>query len=297
MGQSYQASMNENFVAGIIPPDNRATPAYWFLFHRYDLLVFLDSTSGAARLPRVASPASLVLTGYSLAREQYFGYVQAGERIHCYTAELLAKRGDPPPLPEGMAWLNLRRLFGRLPEADLWLAGRAVQLVDWDRTHQFCGRCGTRTESSPRERVKRCPNCDHTSYPRLSPAVIVRVERQGKNGREILLARNRRTALPMYSVLAGFVEPGETLETCVRREIGEEVGLTVKNIRYFGSQPWPFPNSLMIAFTAEYESGELRLEEAELVDAGWYRPDALPPIPPPLSIAHRLIADFVAQYG
>lgn len=289
--------MNENFVAGVTPPDSRAAPAYWFLFHKYDLLVFLADRSGEARLPRVASPASLNLTGFSVVREQYFGYVQAGERIHCYAAELIARGEILPELSEGMALMNLRRLFGRLPEADLWLAGRAVQLVDWDRTHQFCGQCGARTQASSRERVKRCPDCGHTSYPRLSPAVIVRVERQGENGREILLARNRRATVPMYSVLAGFVEPGETLETCVRREICEEVGLTVKNIRYFGSQPWPFPNSLMIAFTAEYESGEIRLEETELIDAQWFRPDDLPPIPPPLSIAHRLIANFVARTG
>jgi NAD+ diphosphatase len=287
--------MNENFVAGIAPPDNRATPAYWFLFYKYELLVFLAEASGEARLPRVASPASLNLAGFSLVREQYFGYVEGRERIHCYAAELIARGDELPALPPGMALLNLRRLFGRLPEADLWLAGRAVQLVDWDRTHQFCGQCGRKTESSSRERVKRCSNCGHTSYPRLSPAVIVRVERQGKNGREILLARNRRSTVPMYSVLAGFVEPGETLETCARREIYEEVGLTVKNIRYFGSQPWPFPNSLMIAFTAEYESGEIVLEEAELLDAQWFQPDDLPPIPPPLSIAYRLIADFIQE--
>lgn len=287
--------MNQNFVAGIKPPDNRATPAYWFLFHKYDLLVFLEESSGAAQLPRVASPASLNLAGFSVVREQYFGCVEGAERIHCYAAELVAKGAERPVLADGLALLNLRRLFGRLPEADLWLAGRAVQLVDWDRTHQFCGQCGARTHPSPNERVKRCPDCGHTSYPRLSPAVIVRVERQGKHGREILLARNRRATVPMYSVLAGFVEPGETLETCARREIYEEVGLTVENIRYFGSQPWPFPNSLMIAFTAEYKSGEIVLEESELLDAQWFRPDDLPPTPPPLSIAHQLIADFVQE--
>jgi NAD+ diphosphatase len=287
--------MNENFVAGIIPPDNRATPAYWFLFHKYDLLVFLAEASGAAQLPRLASPASLNLAGFSVVREQYFGYMAGRERVHCYAAELVTKSEDPPALPAGMALLNLRRLFGRLAEPDLWLAGRAVQLVEWDRTHQFCGQCGAKTHPAPHERVKRCPGCSHTSYPRLSPAVIVRVERLGKNGPEILLARNRRATIPMYSVLAGFVEPGETLETCARREIQEEVGLTVKNIRYFGSQPWPFPNSLMIAFTAEYESGEIRLEERELLDAQWFRPDDLPPIPPPMSIAHQLIADFLQK--
>jgi NAD+ diphosphatase len=294
--------MNENFVSAITPPDNQARPALWFLFHKYNVLVQVDEASGAAQIPRIVSPASLPLDGLMVARQQYFGYLNSGERSHCYTAELLDPASKPgnepttlPPLPPGLALLGLRSLFGRLPEEQFWLAGRAVQLVDWARTHQFCGQCGARTHTAPHERSKKCPQCGHASYPRLSPAVIVRVERQGKHGREILLARHRRYGLPIYSVLAGFVEPGETLETCVQREIREEVGLTVKNIRYFGSQPWPFPNSLMIAFTAEYEAGELTMEEAELVDAQWFRPDNLPPYPPPLSIAHRLISDFIGQ--
>lgn len=285
--------MNENFVAAIVPPDNRAAPAFWFLFHGFDLFVFLDD-QGRAELPQVVTPAELDLAGFRVTAEQYFGYLQNKTKQHCYVAELVAE-GKAPDLPAGVALLNLRRLYGRLDEAHLWLAGRAVQLVDWNRTHQFCGRCGSPTQTATNERVKRCPNCDHTSYPRLSPAVIVQVTRQGGNGREILLAKNKRYTTPMYSVLAGFVEPGETLETCVRREIKEEVDIEVKNIRYFGSQPWPFPNSLMIAFTAEYESGEIQLEESELMDAGWYTANNLPPFPPALSIAHQLIAEFIRQ--
>lgn len=288
--------MNDNFVSAITPPDNRARPAFWFLFHKFDLLVFMDEATGAARLPLVVNPASLNLTGFTVERQQYFGYVPEDGRIHCFAAELKTPRQEgQPDLPPGMALLDLRRLFGRLDEAHLWLAGRAVQLVDWDRTHRFCGRCGAPTFTAANERMKVCPNCQHTSYPRLSPAVIMRIERDGVNGREILMARNQRAKIPMYSVLAGFVEPGETLESCVRREVMEEVGITIKDIRYFGSQPWPFPNSLMIAFTAEYESGEIKLEESELMDAGWYTADNLPPFPPALSIAHQLIAEFVRQ--
>jgi NAD+ diphosphatase len=282
--------MNENFVPAIAPPDNRAVPAFWFLFHGFDLLVFLDD-QGQAELPEVVTPAELDLGGFRVVAEQYFGFLQNKTKQHCYVAELIAE-GDEPTLPAGVALLNLRRLYGRLDEAHLWLAGRAVQLVDWNRTHQFCGCCGSLTQTATDERVKRCPNCDHTSYPRLSPAVIVQVTRQGENGREILLAKNKRYTMPMYSVLAGFVEPGETLEMCVRREIREEVNLEVKNIRYFGSQPWPFPNSLMVAFTAEYAGGEIVLEEAELADAQWFRVDDLPLYPPPMSIAHHLIEDF-----
>ena len=282
--------MNKDFVPAITPPDNRAVPAFWFLFHQFDLLVFLDD-QGRATLPNIVSPAALNLGDYRVVRQQYFGTLRHENEIHCYAAELVSEK-DEPALPSGMSLMHLRRLYGRLDEPNLWLAGRAVQLVDWDRTHQFCGRCGTPTHTATHERVKQCPHCNHTSYPRLSPAIIVQVTREGENGREILLARNKRYKIPMYSVLAGFVEPGETLETCVRREIMEEVNLDVKNIRYFGSQPWPFPNSLMVAFTAEYAGGEIILEEEELVDAQWFRADDLPPYPPPMSIAHHLIEDF-----
>jgi len=287
--------MNENFVPAITPPDNRVVSAIWFLFYKFDLLVFLDDQSQTS-LPHVVSPASLNLGGYRVTGQQYFGYLQNDTRVHCYAGELVAEN-DKPTLPSGMDLMHLRRLYGRLDEPMLWLAGRAVQLVDWNRTHQFCGRCGSLTQTATHERVKQCVNCDHTSYPRLSPAVIVQVTRKVKNGREILLARGKRFKVPMYSVLAGFVEPGETLEGCVRREIREEVGVEVKNIRYFGSQPWPFPNSLMVAFTAEYVSGEIVLEEEELVDAQWFRADDLPLYPPPMSIAHHLIEDFKRSEG
>jgi NAD+ diphosphatase len=146
-----------------------------------------------------------------------------------------------------------------------------------------------------RERAKQCSVCSHTTYPRLAPAIIVSVERQTDSGSELLLAHNRRHTEGMYSVLAGFVEPGESLEECVRREVCEEVGLEVQNIDYFGSQPWPFPNSLMIAFTAEYAGGEIVLEDEELAEAGWYRPDNLPRVPPPISIARQLIDAFVSR--
>jgi NAD+ diphosphatase len=204
---------------------------------------------------------------------------------HCFSGEV----ADETPAPQGMAFENLRALYLRLPETLFWLAGRAVQIVDWDRTHQFCGRCGSPTQNQIHDRSKACPVCGLTNYPRLAPAVIVRVERRDEGGRRILLARAQRFPTAMFSVLAGFVEPGETLEECVQREILEEVGLRVKNIRYFGSQPWPFPHSLMIAFVAEYEAGEIVVEPGELAEADWFAADTLPAIPPPPSIANRLI--------
>jgi NAD+ diphosphatase len=188
-----------------------------------------------------------------------------------------------------MVFHGLRALFGRVDDRVFRLAGRAFQIMNWDRTHQFCSRCGHATRDKEDEAAKRCPECGFETFPTMAPAMIVAVTR----GDKILLARAGRFPKEMYSVLAGFVEPGESLEECVRREIGEEVGVEVKNIRYFGSQAWPFPNSLMIAFTAEYGGGEIRIDEKEIVDAAWFRADNLPKIPDKISIARRLIDWFV----
>jgi NAD+ diphosphatase len=206
-----------------------------------------------------------------------------------YAAELAA--GDAPPA--GLAPVDLRTLYGVLGEPRWSLAGRAAQLLAWDRDHAFCGRCGTATEHLPGERARHCPSCGLDAYPRLSPAVITVVER----GDEVLLARGTRFPRPFYSALAGFVEPGESLEECVRREVREEVGIELGEIRYFGSQPWPFPNSLMIGFHADYASGELVLDPAEIVDAGWFRAGEMPLVPPPLSIARALIDDYLRRQG
>ena len=145
------------------------------------------------------------------------------------------------------------------------------------------------SDLAPSERAQVCPQCGLTAFPRLSPAIIVCIRR----GEQILLARNHRFPPGRFSVLAGFVEPGETLEEAVAREVREEVGIRVRDIRYFGSQPWPFPNSLMLGFTAEYAEGELVVDESELAEAHWFTRDNLPDLPPPISIARRLIEDFL----
>lgn len=191
--------------------------------------------------------------------------------------------------PPGL--MDLRALYGSVDEA-LWvLAGRAVQLVAWDRDHQFCGRCGGPTRAVAGERARRCAPCRHLMFPRLAPAVITVVEK----GDTCLLARNARFPGAMFSALAGFVEPGETLEQAVVREVAEEVGINVHNLRYFASQPWPFPNSLMIGFFCEWESGDIRVDQTEIAEAAWFHADALPMIPPAMSIARRLIDDWVRR--
>lgn len=203
---------------------------------------------------------------------------------------LVAVLDDTHELP-GLAAHSLRPLHAHVPDAVFQLAGRAVQIAEWHRTHLYCGRCATPTEDVRGERAKRCSACDLHAYPRVAPAVIVRVTR----GRQILLAHGQRFPEPIYSVLAGFVDPGESLEECVAREIYEEVGVSLCDIRYWGSQPWPFPHSLMVGFTAEYAGGDIRIDEAELIDARWFDPETLPLLPGSISIARRLIDDWLER--
>lgn len=198
--------------------------------------------------------------------------------------------------PSDGAAMDLFGYHGRAGE-DAWMAaGRAVQLVEWGRTHRFCGRCGTATEPASNERAMRCPSCSLSAFPRLAPAMITLVTR-GEDGpdQEALLARGVQWKVPMYSCLAGFVESGESLEGAVVREVKEEVGITVGDVRYQGSQPWPFPHSLMIGFRARYQSGDLVLDETEIADANWYRRDSMPNIPPGISIARKLINDWLIE--
>ncbi|MDP2292352.1 MAG: NAD(+) diphosphatase [Actinomycetota bacterium] len=198
--------------------------------------------------------------------------------------------------PSYGAALDLYSLYGRTSEPEWAVAGRAVQLAEWARTHRFCGRCATPTEPSAGDRSMKCPACGLLAYPRLAPAMITLVTR-GEAGpeQEVLLARGVQFRAPMYSCLAGFVEPGESLEGAVVREVFEEVGVEVGNVQYRGSQPWPFPHSLMIGFRAEWQRGDIVCDPSEIVDAQWYTREALPPIPPAISIARRLIDDWLAE--
>lgn len=254
---------------------------WWFAFRDNELLVRIEETAAAV-------PDSEAWTSLGLAGDEplHVGELQG---MACYAVALDA--GVEPP--EGMAFQGLRRLWGSLAEEAWKLAGRAVQLVEWDRNHRFCGRCATETVASSGERSRTCPKCGLQHFPRLSPAVIVLIE----SGDRMLLARSPHFAKGVYSTVAGFVEPGESLEEAVAREIGEEVGVEVKNIRYFGSQPWPFPNSLMIGFVAEHAGGEIRIDPSEIEDARWFGPDDLPLLPSRLSIARALVDDFLARIG
>ena len=282
--------VTSRFISRTSPSDDRHGPAYWFVFQGEKLCA--RPNGHRAEVPQAAAVEQL---GVNPLRQLYLGYLQNGQAqpTDCYCAEIAADA----PLPSGFIADGLRQLYPLLDETLFGLAGRAVQILTWDRTHRYCGQCGSLTETLPNERAKRCPQCGLVNYPRLSPAIIIAVTRHTEQGPRLLLARNHRFAPGRYSVIAGYVEPGETLEECAQREVSEEVGIRIKNIRYFGSQPWPFPNSLMIGFTAEYDGGEFALEEAEIAEAGWFVADALPGLPPKMSIARRLIDAFVAQAG
>lgn len=192
---------------------------------------------------------------------------------------------DAEEEPDGAAFVPLIMAHGRLGD-ELWaVAGRAVQISAWWRTHQFCGQCGKPATLRDMERALGCDDCKTLNYPRLAPAVIVLIHRD----EEVLLARGRSFGAPMYSTLAGFVEPGESLEQCVAREIREEVGVHVSDITYRASQAWPFPHSVMIGFTARWTSGDIAIDPNEIVDAQWFPIDELPNIPPPFAISRWLI--------
>jgi NAD+ diphosphatase len=237
-----------------------------------------------------ASPALLPWAAYAEA-----GMVAASRHIvgrhEGVTHVAVALAEGAPELPEGWRAAGLRQWFGVLPETHVAIAMRAVQLLEWERTHRFCGACGSPTERIAGERAYRCTGCGLSVYPRISPAMMVLITR----GREVLLARGVTFPAGRYSALAGFLEAGESIEDAIHREVREEVSVEVGELRYFGSQSWPFPNSLMIAFTAEWKAGEIRADPAEIADAQWFDIDALPEMPPPKVSISRALIDATVQ--
>lgn len=268
----------QQYTPLVTPPTAQDGPALWFAFQRGSILV---SDAESAALPYCCT---LEEHGVAAVRSHYLGLL--GEQ-HCYAAEI----DEAQPLPAGWAPLGLRDLFGMVDSTLAALSGRALQILDWERNHQFCSRCGTPMRARTDERARACPSCRFTSYPPVSPAVMVLITR----GRELLLARKSVWPAGRYSAIAGFVEPGEMLEDTVVRETREEVGVEVGELRYFGSQPWPFPHSLMVAFTAEYAGGPVKPDGVEIEEAAWFDAEALPRLPPSVSISRRLITTVAAE--
>ncbi|MFP4163304.1 MAG: NAD(+) diphosphatase [Chitinispirillaceae bacterium] len=252
------------------------TPSVWFLFSENNLAI--SERSDGISLP---TPEEIISIEFS--REIPVGETE-GKRYFC------AEISTEAPLPEGIVLKDLRSLYGRLDESTYRLAGRAAQILNWDQTHRFCGRCGAQTYRSQTEFAMICPRCGLTSYPRISPAVIMAVMREDR----ILLGRHKGSEI--YSVIAGYVEAGEALEESVKREVMEEVSVQVGNIRYFGNQPWAYSSSLVVAFTADWISGEIREDKVEIAEAHWFSSDSLPSIPRTGSISREIIDWFARTH-
>jgi NAD+ diphosphatase len=263
-----------------------AAPDRWYVVRAGELW----TAGGPGRVPVGAAPLDVATAAVDVAPLA----VGVLDGATCWAVGVAAdgSTGLPGGSDDGR-WEPLMALASTVGVEEWTAAGRAVQLVEWARTSRFCGRCGTATVQAPGERAMRCPACRLLAYPRLAPAVIVLIRREG----EALLARNRRFRGDMFSTVAGFVEPGETLEEAVHREVAEEVGVRLGEVRYVASQPWPFPHSLMCGFEADWVSGDIAVDGDEIVEAAWFAPDALPTVPPQQSIARRLIDGWLADVG
>ena len=272
-------SLQQSFLPNGHVCENHETP-YWFIYCRERLALYSKSTSKT-----VPSMENLPFTDDEILYCRSIGIY--GNKP-CMVVEIQ----DSTPLPEGFTLIPLRKAY-RLISLDLWtIAGRAIQFLRWHGEHRFCGKCGDEMAEQRSEPVKKCTHCDFLAYPRLTPAVIMSVIRNNK----ILLGRAANFPKGRYSPLAGFVEPGETLEEAVRREIMEEADIEVTDIQYVASQPWPFPQTLMLGFTAKYQSGEIKVDTTELEDARWFSAEAMPDrLPSRMSISRFLVDRFLEQ--
>lgn len=269
----HRPNFYDQYKPGLAPENPGDRPERWLVFS--DMLLLTRTTESGSEIPGLS-----VLSFFTDSPQGhlYLGEYR-GEDYYC-----MAVPGGAEA-PAGYAFSHLRALGKDFPYDLFMLAGRASQILHWDSQSRFCGRCGAPTRMKDDERAKVCDSCGNLIFPRISPAIIIAIIKDD----QILLAHNKNFRPQLHSVVAGFMEPGETFEDTARREVFEEVGITVKNIRYFASQPWPFPDSLMIGLFGEYESGEIQVDGIEIESADWYRRDGLPEIPDTTSIAGRMI--------
>ncbi|WP_243425555.1 NAD(+) diphosphatase [Clostridium paridis] len=265
-----------DFVPGVVSVKAKTNMDLWFVFNDDKVLTYKENEE-------VHIPTYDKIDFLDIKEEYYIGSLKGTE---CYACEISEDKIYNKPYFE---FIDIRSLGIILGERFFLLLGRGKQIINWDKNNRFCGKCGSEIHKLDNERAKKCDACGTTYYPQLSPAIIVSVIK----GEEILLAHNLNFKEGLFSVIAGFVEAGETFEESVKREVMEEVGIKVNNIKYFGNQPWPFPNSVMIGFTAEYESGEIKVDGTEIGEAKWFKKDKLPDIPNNLSIARKLIDEFL----
>lgn len=271
--------MTTPFQRAYPPARPEAGPALWLLFRNGEILV-QEQTAGIALI--VSDEAGMAhLKPYE---PLYLGTLHG---VPCLAREVSTEQ----VLPTGWRALALRALFGQVDEETYLLAGYASHLLHWQRESRYCPVCGQPLGAFIEQWSRHCSHCSYIGYPRISPAVLVLVYQ----GEQVLLAHQPGWGT-RYSILAGFVEPGESLEGCVQREVAEEVGVTIADITYAGSQPWPFPQQLMIAFTARYVSGEICPDQQEIDHAAWFRFDQLPNVPPLSSLSGRLIRTWALSF-
>lgn len=269
-----------HFTPGVVAPVDGGSDKVWMIYQGARILV-------CDALPEPSFPElkDAGWLGMPEVSRHFVGYWMEKEVYAVATH-------DDAVAPEGYRFEDLRRVLGHISDELFAVAGRALQILEWDVSHRFCGRCGAGTLPHARgERAKVCSVCNTSFYPRINPCMIVLVTR----GEELLLARAQRFNRPMFSTLAGFVEAGESVEETLVREVREEVGVEVRNARYFSSQSWPFPGNLMLGFHAEYAGGDIIVQEDEIAEARFFHYRDLPQIPPRGSIAHSLIHDFVMR--
>ncbi len=269
--------MSKPFISQIHPPTSFVEPPFWFIFHGEDILLQNHS------IPQFFNISTLNL---AIERQIYLGTYGT---TPCFAVQI---HKQPEVLPQNATFQHIRQAHELLGDEDLFfLVSKAKQLLHWDRSTQFCGCCGHQTQYSTKERAKVCSVCNSLIFPQIAPVMLALIWRDD----ELLLARSPHFMPGIYSILAGFVEPGETLEQTVMREVKEEVGLTIKNLAYFSSQPWPFQSNLMLGFIAEYDRGEIQIDETEIEDAQWFSIKKLPQLPKPISLSRQMIDKYLAM--
>jgi len=267
-----------NYISQALPIPREGEESYWFLFHKDKLL--LNKKDNNTSVPFTNDLSKLNI---SIKSKQYLGRLN---NHPCFTGEVIGENLDNTLF----TFMSLYEANGILEEDIYQVAGRAFPIVNWDRNTEFCGQCGESNKQNEGEISKKCPGCNSVIYPKITPAILVAVVKDNK----ILLAKNKERKSTYFSILAGHLEPGETLEEAVSREVKEEVGIEIKNIKYFGSQPFPNPDRLMIGFTAEHSSGEIEVDNVELYSAEWFTVENMPEIPNGiLDLSKQLIGWFV----
>jgi NAD+ diphosphatase len=260
------------------PKDSKPSQKRWILVQGNSVILQRDTDFGTVIISDPL-PAGLIC--------DLPVYIGTYGDLFYYAAEVTAHS----MMPGNCELSAIRDLYGIVSDRDIALASYAVRILDYNRSTVFCGCCGAKTRSLTTERAQICTACNRITYPRISPAIIVLI----KKGEEVLLARSPRSPPGVFSIIAGFNEPGENLEQTVHREVAEEVGITVQNLRYFGSEPWPFPDSLMIGFVADYAGGDIEVDNQEIEDARWFTRDTLPSYPSKASITRALIEAWVRR--